>query len=259
MANQANLIQLLRRIPPKWALAIVGVVLVYWLGQPVVNRTLGWNLPTIASMLGEPEKRPPSSTAKVEKKSDSEVNGDHRNSPSKSNGKTVGVTKSESTKKPTISPSTISPSTKATEKATEKAKPTAKESSYTDFLTEIGSDRYRSPAGLVYGRGSAEGHRLKHLARHIEDQPDRPGSHGVFKGDLIQALKWIDEAYQKAKKGDRSARTTPQDDGSTKYEVTFDKAIGFVGGSDGKRKGNPPTKRIRIIVDSQNVITAFPF
>ncbi len=228
---------MLRRIPPKWALAIVGVVLVYWLGQPVLNRTFSWNLPTIASMLGEPEIRQPSPTI------DRDSNPD-----TKSTTKAEAVTKSASTKKPTISSST-KPAAKAT----------TKESLYSDFLTEIGPDRYRSPAGLVYGRGSAEGHRLKHLARHIEDQPDRPGSHGVFKGDLAQALKCIDEAYEKAKKGDASARTTPQDDGSTKYEVTFDKAIGFVGGIDGKKKGNPPAKRIRMIVDGQNVITAFPF
>lgn len=187
-SNQANLTQLLRRIPPKWALAIVGVVLIYWLGQPILNRSFGWNLPTIAAMLGD-------------------------------------------------------------------AEPRSKDS---DFLTEVGPDRYRSPAGLFYTRGSEEGHRLKHLAKHLEDQPTRPGSHGVFDSDLNQVLRWIDEAYQKAKKGDRNARTFDQGD-SIKYEVTFEKPIGYVGGSDGKRNGNPPARRLRLIVSGQNVVTAFPF
>lgn len=193
--------QLLRRIPPKWALAIVGVVLAYWLGQPILNRTFGWNLPTIAAMLGEDRSH----------------------------------SKSEPTDKPSNHDS--------------KAR---------DFLTEVGPDHYRSPAGLFYTRGSEEGHRLKHLATHLEDQPTWPGPHGVFDGDLDQVLRWVDEAYQKAKNGDRSARTI-DDDESTKYEVTFDEPIGYVGGSEGKRKGNPSTKRLRLIVIGQNVITAFPF
>lgn len=221
MTNQANLIQLLRRIPPKWALMIVGFVLTYWLCQPVLNRILGWNLPSIASLVGETETRTQKPTTESQTKAKQEV------------------TKQEVTQK-------------------EVAKPITNESQPTDFLEEVGPDRFRSPAGLMYNRGSEEGHRLKHLARHLEDQPTRPGSHGVFSGDLTQALKWIDEAYQKAKKGDRAARTH-KDGESTVYEVTFEKSIGYIGGSDGKRKGNPSTKRLRIVVIGQNVITAFPF
>jgi len=224
--NQANLVQLLRRIPPNWAIAIVGVVLGYWLGQPILNRTFGWNLPTIASMLGEPDKN--RRVAPIDKEATREV--------------------TPTNNKETASPPAPKPATK----------PATKSSHYSDFLTEVGPDKYKSPAGLFYTRGSEEGHRLKHLARHLEDQPNRPGSHGVFNGDLTQALEWIDEAYLKAKKGDRSARTRKEEE-STVYEVTFEKSIGYIGGSDGKRRNNPPTKRIRIVVIGQNVITAFPF
>ncbi len=267
--NQTNLIQLLRRIPPKWAIVIVGVVLAYWLGQPILNRTFDWNLPTIASMLGEPDKHPrvapideeatreapPANTrdtasptsSKIESNSNSKIAAVPKDDSVKPIPKIEAKSKLDSSKKTPISP----PPKPAT-------KPATKNSQYSDYLTEVGPDRYKSPAGLFYNRGSEEGHRLKHLARHLEDQPNRPGSHGVFNGDLTQALKWIDEAYQKATKGDRSARTRKEDE-STIYEVTFEKSIGYIGGSDGKRRHNPPTKRIRIVVMGPNVITAFPF
>ena len=238
--NNANLIQMLRRIPPKWALAVVGVVLIYWLSQPVLNRSLGWNLPSIAKMLGEPE-RPVD--LKVEKQPEIAKQYEEKPSP---------VPKVAASK-PKVD---VSPPLKSAKKPA--IKPSAKETDYLDFLTEVARDRYQSPAGLFYTRGSEEGHRLKHLAKHLEDEPTRPGSHGVFNGDLLQALRWIDDAYQTAKKGDRNARTRKEGD-STIYEVTFDKPIGYVGGSDGKRKGNPSTKRVRIVVIGQNVITAFPF
>ena len=53
-----------------------------------------------------------------------------------------------------------------------------------------------SPAGLRYTRGSEEGHRLDHLARHLEDQPERPGRWS-FRGDMHRVLLWLDEAYQR--------------------------------------------------------------
>ena len=126
------------------------------------------------------------------------------------------------------------------------------------FLTEVGRNRYESPEGLVYGPGSEEGHRLKHLARHLEDQPGRPGSHGVFKGDMKAFLFAIDDAYKRAKKGGKGT-SKKDDDDSVVYEVTFEKAIGFIGGESGGRRKNPSTKKIRLVVRGNNVITAFPF
>ncbi len=40
------------------------------------------------------------------------------------------------------------------------------------LLKETGRQRYVSPEGLQYNPGSEEGHRLKHLERHLKDQPD---------------------------------------------------------------------------------------
>ena len=126
------------------------------------------------------------------------------------------------------------------------------------FLTDLGRNRYESPAGLVYGPGSKEGHRIKHIARHLEDQPARPGSHGVFKGGMRAFLVAIDDAYTRAKKGAKGT-TKKEDDGSVVYEITFEKAIGFIGGEAGGRKKNPAAKKIRLVVRGSNVITAFPF
>ncbi len=255
-SNQANLVQLLRRIPPKWALAIVGLVLLYWLGQPILNRTFGWNLPAIAAILGDgqaPSREdlgtpsPPASLPEDGQRGAGTTKRVAKQSSSTPSDRKVGNSK----------PSNSEVSNSKPNNSTGPKKQESSKSS--DFLTEVGPDRYRSPAGLFYTRGSEEGHRLKHIAKHLQDQPTRPGSHGVFDGDLNQVLCWIDEAYQKAKKGDRSARTFKEDDGSTKYEVTFDKQIGYVGGSDGKSQGNPPAKRLRLIVRGQNVTTAFPF
>ncbi|MEE2936667.1 MAG: hypothetical protein VYA84_11800 [Planctomycetota bacterium] len=55
-----------------------------------------------------------------------------------------------------------------------------------DWLRETSPNVVRSPAGLFYGPGSAEGHRLEHVRRHAGDLPSRPGPHGVFdRGSLV--------------------------------------------------------------------------
>jgi hypothetical protein len=124
------------------------------------------------------------------------------------------------------------------------------------LLREVGRQRYLSPAGLLYGPGSAEGHRLEHLRRHTKDDPRRSGSHGVFDGDMEGALATIDSAYERAKSGQR---TTKEVDGDrTIYTVDLGKRIGYVGGSSGKRRGNPMARRVRLVVEGNYVVTAFP-
>lgn len=126
------------------------------------------------------------------------------------------------------------------------------------LLKLTGRDEYVSPAGLRYTRGSEEGHRLKHLERHLEDQPDRPGKHGVFDGDMPQVLRWLDEAYTRGKSGAKGT-SKHEEDGRLVYEVSFGKPIGFIGGRDGARQKNPDAKRLRMVVDGDRLITAFPF
>ena len=130
----------------------------------------------------------------------------------------------------------------------------------TEYLKETppGSESYLSPQGLRYTRGSQEGHRLKHLERHLADQPNRPGKHGVFQGDMLQVLKWLDDAYARGKRKARGTRERTED-GRTIYEVSFDDVVGYIGGQVGKREGNPQCKKIRLVVEGNRVITAFPF
>ena len=127
-----------------------------------------------------------------------------------------------------------------------------------DLLREVGLQEFVSPAGLRYTRGSEEGHRLDHLARHLEDQPDRPGRHGVFEGDMRQVLLWLDEAYGRAASKEKGT-SVRQEDRRTIIETTFDQRLGYIGGREGRRIKNPSTKRLRLVVDKDRVITAFPF
>ncbi len=211
----------LRMISTKWAVVLVCVAIAYVVLQPRLNHWFGWSLPSVASLTGD-EK--PAAKKPQEKE--------------------------------TANKSPIPP-TKSATKSKEELNDDDSDPLY-GFLAEVGRNRYESPAGLIYGPGSEEGHRLKHIARHLEDQPDRPGSHGVFKGGMKAFLVAIDDAYTRAKKGAKGT-TKKEDEGAMVYEVTFDKAIGFIGGEAGGRKKNPPAKKIRLVVRGSNVITAFPF
>ncbi len=124
------------------------------------------------------------------------------------------------------------------------------------MLREVARREYLSPAGLLYTPGSAEGHRLAHLERHTQDDPRRSGSHGVFDGGMEGALKTIDLAYERAKTGQRT--TTESDDGRTIYTVDLGKRVGYVGGSQGQRRGHPMARRVRLVLEGNRVVTAFP-
>jgi hypothetical protein len=75
---------------------------------------------------------------------------------------------------------------------------------------------------------------------------------------MPDVIRWIDDAYQRA---NNKAKETSmrEEDGRTVIEASFDKPIGYIGGRDGRRDNNPPAKRLRLVVDGKNVITAFPF
>jgi hypothetical protein len=149
----------------------------------------------------------------------------------------------------------------ATKPAATKPAEVAKAQDQDDFkyriLKPVGRDRYESPAGLIYAPGSEEGHRLAHIARHLEDQPERPGSHGVFDGDMAAFLVAIDDAYKRAR-GHAKGTKSRLEDGMTVYEAPFDQAIGYLGGTEGARKKNPKLKKLRLVLRDRNLITAFP-
>ena len=255
----------LRMIPAKWAVVVIGVLIAYVVLQPRLNQWFGWSLPSVASLVGDEKavtKKAPHNSEAIRKstkdqlgKSELGKNQDAAKSNEQTDQELAETIETTGVPRRQYDDNRQS----RTSKSTSKSKKDFEDSSpLYGFLNEIGPKRYESAAGLVYGPGSEEGHRLKHIARHLEDQPDRPGSHGVFKGEMKAFLETIDEAYLRAKKGAKGT-TKMEDDGSMVYEVTFEKAIGFIGGEAGGRKKNPPTKKIRVVVRGDNVITAFPF
>ena len=126
-------------------------------------------------------------------------------------------------------------------------------------LRDLGGKVWESVAGLKYGPGSREKHRLLHIMRHAEDQPNRPGKHGVFlgEGERKKILALIDEAYLKALKGGRQVEKKKEGN-RVVYTVDMGRRIGCVGGQVGNKQGKPSASRIRLVLDGTNVITAFP-
>lgn len=249
--RQRDKIALFRLIPPKVAVAILGVLIAYALLQPLANSAFGWSLPSLVSIL----------------------NLDFR--PDHKADKTVASKESTNSKKPSkksepnanansAATDVILETPKQSEPKTRKRADTPKSTEESDLkfgiLKLIGRDRYQSPAGLTYGPGSEEGHRLKHLERHLVDDPNRPGPHGVFDGDMSAFLKAIDDAYTRASDGAKGTTTHTEED-STVYEASFTKPIGFMGGTQGAEKKHPKLKRLRVVVSQRNnnIITAFPF
>ena len=216
----------LRLIPAKWLVGMLVALVLYFFLQPKLNAWFGWNLPSIAAMAGNETPAKPASPKSASPKS--------------------AQPKAASTKpsgEPTKSPAT--------------AKTEQQDDSKYRILKPLGRDRYESPAGLIYAPGSEEGHRLSHIARHLEDQPDRPGSHGVFDGDMAAFLVAIDDAYKRAR-GHAKGTKSRLEDGMTVYEAPFDQTIGYLGGTEGARKKNPKLKKLRLVLRDRNLITAFP-
>lgn len=207
-------------------LLVAAVATLYCLVAPYANQRYGWNLPTwTSSSAGLEQVIPP----------------EHAGDPAASAATTPSRTADRQV-----------PATQAGESP----ETTAGDQRLFGILQPLGRDRYRSPAGLLYTPGSAEGHRLKHLQRHVVDDPDRPGPHGVFDGGMEGALQTIDRAFARAEQG-RGA-TRQEDQGRTIYTVDLGGRVGFVGGREGRRKRHPSARRVRLVLEGNRVITAYP-
>lgn len=265
--------QALRQLPVKWAIALLGLIVLYALAQPALNSRLGWNLPSLARLMGEPEPKKTAandSQKETESQKSESVAEDERPSPPKANSPKSEPVSSKADAQSADQPTpakTSAPKSKTAKQPPPPAEPPADSNAKANggdstllygILKETGRERYVSVEGLQYNPGSEEGHRLKHLERHLKDMPDRPGKHGVFDGEMKDALKWIDDAYARGKRGAKGVRKT-QEDNRTIYEAPFTQPIGYIGGRDGKRDGNPPAKRLRLVVEGNKFITAFPF
>ncbi len=246
-------INTLRMIPTKWAIVLVALLIGYVLLQPKLNQWLGWNLPSVASLVGD-EKPTTKKESKPTKEVDSTEKATEKTTEKISNKKSeasqTSTTQSTATK-------TEGKSTKTTNRTNEPGPEDSAEDKVHGILQDLGRNRFESPEGLIYGPGSEEGHRLKHIERHLEDQPSRPGPHGVFDGEMKEFLIAIDRAFAMANKGTKGS-SKKEDEGAVVYEATFEKPIGFLGGTDGKRRKNPALKKMRVVVRGKSVITAFP-
>jgi hypothetical protein len=125
------------------------------------------------------------------------------------------------------------------------------------FLQPAGGRNLKSPAGLIYGMGPDGEHRVDHVMRHARDDLARP-SHGVFDGDQQAILQTIDDAYELIKSKSKYVKTEPSQ-GNTAYSVSLGRRIGYEGGEKGQRSNNKPLKSIRLILDGDRVITAYPY
>lgn len=242
----------------RWAVGLLAVMVGYALLQPFVARQFGWqwpSLPELARMAGE--------------QADAGASGNWERSDTGASAAPAGQGNDAGTPSPNAgenapadrSPYSIegdTPGSAATERTTTQPRGPPAEPPRYGYLKEIGPEDFLSPAGLRYTRGSQEGHRLKHLAKHLKDQPDRPGSHGVFEADMPQVLRWLDEVFQRAQR-EEPGTSRRQERDRWVLEAAFDEAVGYVGGSTGARRGHPETRQIRLVVEDNRVITAFPF
>ncbi len=193
--RQADKLSIFRLIPPKLAVTLIVIAILYTLLQPLANSKFGWSLPSTASILelDFSDDPPATSTATKDK-------------PSQESPKSHSSSTKETSEKPKKSASASNGEAEAEKKGpvVVKKTETAKQrpailrrllrswspNEYDDsdllygLLKKIGRDRYLSPAGIEYGPGSEEGHRLKHIERHLTDQPSRAGPHGVFDGSM---------------------------------------------------------------------------
>jgi len=111
-------------------------------------------------------------------------------------------------------------------------------------LTDLGDGWYRSPAGLDYGPGSAEGHRILHVMEHARENPSKP-RHGVFDTGSKGILETVDEAWDRR---DLAVSVNQQGARST-YVIPLGRRVGLYDGEE----------YISITVEHGNeVITAFP-
>lgn len=236
MANSGSTKQ---KLPTKWLLAIVVAFIVYAFVQPIANKQFGWSLPSAASLLSKDKGQQEASIdAKDASRRDSKAGQPSR----------VGGSPPKSDDSPPVANSRRD---SGAESGTEDGDLTY------GYLRAVGKGVYQSPAGLQYvPMGGEEKHRLYHVARHMEDQPTRP-VHGVFDGDMQQVLRWIDEAYSAAKSGESRAKQVESGRRDV-YDVRFDKPIGYVGGQSGKRKNHPDSRNLRMVLEGNKVVTAYP-
>lgn len=126
-------------------------------------------------------------------------------------------------------------------------------------LERLNASTVQSPAGLQYSVSNRE-NRIDHVMRHSVDDPGRDYAHGVFSDSSQDGiLELLDKAYELIKsKSSRVQREPKDEEGRIAYTLQMPETIGFVGGKSGSKQGFPKTTRLKLVLDGQRVITAYP-
>ena len=123
---------------------------------------------------------------------------------------------------------------------------------------DMGSGSWVSPAGLIYVMGPQGEHRVDHILRHLTDSPER-NIHSVFSGDRHDVFRWIDDAYRWAERDDPRVVQDQQSGARRLITVDMRREIGYEGGQRGAQRGFPRLRHLRLILEDQKVVTAYPF
>ncbi|MEZ6055338.1 MAG: hypothetical protein R3C01_01415 [Planctomycetaceae bacterium] len=170
--------------------------------------------------------------------------------------KTTTTPKTTTPPKTTTSPSTTpKPSTTTPSTGPKPATP-VKPQPALGVLTDIGGKSLKSTAGLIY-RPTRYEHRVEHVLLHADDNPDKP-VHGVYNGTREEILALIDEAYLLAQKARPPTVTVEEQNDRTVYTVDMGHKIGYMGGQSGKRKKFPACRHVQLVLEGNEVITAYP-
>jgi hypothetical protein len=258
-------------------LLLAFLVAFYAFAQPILNERMGWGLPAlpqtgspaVVETQAQATGIPPTKSVATQR---AEPNRERTAEPVKKKSGPLAERSSGSSQSPSSDPTTSSKVSSATKPRPNPTPAVTTNKEITDppiksidtkdpsllygLLKDIGGERYLSPAGLMFTSGSAEGHRLDHLERHTVDDPQRPGKHGVFDGGMEGALATLDRAYQRALTNTKTTKEV--DEGRTIYTVDMGSRVGYIGGRDGNRQNKPMARRVRMVLDRDRVITAYP-
>lgn len=265
MARRNALMQLAWRFRPKsvagW-IVLATAAGVYLLAQPALNSAFGLNLPGLFG--GSSDESRPALVADDTRPHDSEdllaqVGGERGGTATQAGAQTGTATETQTDRGGSISKSSQAGDGSATaETPVIRSAGETKAPPPLGRLKDIGGGVYETTAGLRYGPGSVDGHRLKHVMKHAKDSPGRP-VHGVFDpGEERKVFAAVDEAYLIADlRGPPQAKKKTEGN-RTIWMVDMKRTVGYLGGQVGQRKNNPPLTGIRLVLEGRNVITAYP-
>jgi len=126
-------------------------------------------------------------------------------------------------------------------------------------LDRLDASTVQTPAGLQYSVSNRE-NRIDHVMRHAVDDPDRDYAHGVFSESSQDAiLRLLDKAYELIQSNSSQVQHEPADEaGRVAYTIQMPQTIGYVGGKSGRKQSYPKTNRLKLVLEGQRVITAYP-